>query len=261
MARKLKRYVISSDRSEFVGRIYDLSVVGLHFASYDEMSVYPDAKYALEVNERTSLLARRVESLNHVGDLLWPEKPTLIGSLPVSAYDYCNLIQDTFLMRIISVLDCCCILLAEVLELNMNPRQVNVASIRKLSPENSSLKELENLSELQSSLRAERNVRFHRAEEEWFTDDDETFKMVALWSHRGRPMSGKDRHGRKIDLDRFYRLATFHLQKKFNANSKILAKALEEFYVSLKDDFEERFVVKCRAEGSYMRKTRESPSG
>src|SRR4051794_10804333 len=113
MARALKRYIIPSDNSSFVGRIYDLSIVGLNFDSYQEVSKYPDAKYALDVNDRTSLLTRRVESLNHIGDLLWPSKPLPLNLLPVSSYEYCNLIQDTFLMRIISVLDCCCLLLVE----------------------------------------------------------------------------------------------------------------------------------------------------
>src|SRR6202035_5441054 len=96
----------------------------------------PDAKYALGVNERTSLLTRRVESLNHIGALLWPKKPLSINLLPVPAYDYCNLIHDAFLMRIISVLDCCCLLLVEVLEFDLPPRRSNVANIRKLAPDN-----------------------------------------------------------------------------------------------------------------------------
>jgi hypothetical protein len=253
--RQLKRYIVPSDNSEFVGRIYDLSIVRLSFESYDEVSNYPDAKYALDVNERTSLLTRRVESLNHIGDLLWPKKPLSINLLPVSSYEYCNLIQDTFLMRIISILDCCCLLLVEVLELDIPPRRTNVANILKLAPNNPCCSMLKILSNFQNELRTERNIRFHRAEEAALTDDDQTFKTVALFAHWGTPMGGTDRHGREINLDRFFRLAIHHLQSKFNPNVKALVKALDNFYGPLHIEFDERFRAKCRREGSFMRKS------
>lgn len=113
MPKGQKRFIISSDEHKFVGRMYELSIVGLSFDSYDQAAKYPDAKYVLDVNERTSLLTRRVESLNHVGGLLWPRPPIRIEALPISAYDFCNLIQDAFLMRTISILDCCCLLAVE----------------------------------------------------------------------------------------------------------------------------------------------------
>lgn len=226
MARQQKRYIIVSDNSGFVGRIYDLSIVGLNFESWDEISKYPDAKYTLAVNDRTALLTRRVESLNHIGDLLWPAKPILISSLPIPPYEYCNLIQDAFLMRIVSVLDCCCLLVAEVLELDLDPPQANARNIRKLAPDSACCSKLEDLSKLQTDLRSERNIRFHRAEEEALTDDDQTFKIAALFSHQGTPIDGADRYGRKIDLDRVYRDAASRLQKKFNLNVRILARAL-----------------------------------
>src|SRR2546423_1155044 len=131
MARRSRRFIVSSDNHDFVGRIFDLSIVGMYFDNYEEMTKYPDAKYVLDVNERTSLLARRVESLNHVGNLLWPKAPVRIETLPMSAYEFCNFIQDAFLMRTISILDCCCLLVVDVLELDIEPRQANIERIRK----------------------------------------------------------------------------------------------------------------------------------
>lgn len=256
MTRGLRRYILPSDESKFVGRVYDLSIVGLHFESYRQASKFVDAKYVLDVNLRTSLLTRRVESLNHVGDLLWPKKPVPLTSLPMSAYEFCNLIQDSFLMRIISVLDCCSILLASVLELGIDPRKTNIASIAKLAPKNRCIRPLEDLSNLQNILRTERNVRFHRAEEEEFTEDDETFRMAALWAHRGRPLEGKDHQGREIDVSRSYSAAISHLRSKFNSNTRTLIRALDKFYKPLEGEFEQRFKAKCADGGSYMQKTK-----
>jgi hypothetical protein len=98
MARRPRRYIVSSDNHNFVGRVYELSIVGMYFDSYEQVEEYPDAIYALRVNERTTLLTQRVESLNHVGHLLWPNSPVRIDALPMSAYEFCNFIQDAFLL-------------------------------------------------------------------------------------------------------------------------------------------------------------------
>jgi hypothetical protein len=157
-------------------------------------------------------------------------------------------------MRIISVLDCCCLLLVEILELDLLPRRTNVASIRKLVPDNLCCSKLESLSNLQNELRGERNVRFHRAEEEPLTEDDEVFKTAALFSHRGWPSGGKDRYGKEINLDQYYRIAIDQLRSKFNLNVKALVEALDDFYLPLHDEFETRFRIKSRREGSFLQK-------
>lgn len=258
MDQSSERYILPSDESQFVGRIYDLSIVGMHFETYVEASKYPDVKYALDVNDRTTRLTRRVESLNHVGGLLWPDEAVSPTALPLSAYEYCNLVQDAFLMRIISVVDCCTLLLAEVLELNIPPREVKPSKIHKLHPGNPCVAVLDRLSGQQKELRTERNVRFHAGEEEDFTDDDVTFKIAALWAHRGSPLNGEDRYGRTIDIDRFFRDAVGRLRVKFNENSKMLVASLDDFYDPLSKEFEGRFKAKCREQGSFMRKSQQA---
>ena len=204
MVRRTGRFIVSSDNHEFIGRIYDLSIVGMYFDGYEEADNYPDAKYVLDVNERTSLLTRRVELLNHVADLLWSKAPVKIEALPTSAYEFCNLIQDAFLMRTISILDCCCLLAVEVLELNIRPREASIKNIERLSRNHPICGKLQELSDFQLDLRTERNIRFHRGEEVALTDDDIAFKMAALFTHRGQGMTGTDRHGRKINLKKSY---------------------------------------------------------
>ncbi len=256
MASRPKRTIVSSDNHGFVGRIFDLSVVGMSFDNYEEAAKFPDAKYALDVNERTSFLTQRVESLNHIGDLLWPKAPVRIKALPISAYEFCNFILDAFLMRTVSILDCCCLLAVEVLELDLKPQQSDIERIRKASGNHLCCEKLQAISDLQLELRTERNVRFHRGEEEPFTDDDLTFKMVALFSYRGRGMTGTDRHGRKINLKKSYDLAIDHLRRKFEATVKSLRSALDDFYDVLSDEVEKRFEPKFRAKGSFGRKYR-----
>jgi hypothetical protein len=251
MAKRQRRFIISSDHHRFVTRMNDLSSVSMHFDSYEKAAKYPDAKYILDVNERASLLAQRVESLNHVGDLLWPKVRVRIEALPMSAYEYCNLIQDAFLMRTISILDCCCLLAVEVLELSIKPRKANIEKISNLSVNHPCCEKLQALFDLQTDLRFERNVRFHRGEEQAFTDDDATFKLAALFKHRGQDMTGTDQHGRKIDLTRSYAETIYQLRRKFVVNVKGVSKSLDRFYDTISDEFENRFRVKFRATGSF----------
>ena len=228
----------------------------LPFETYADASIHPDAKYVLDINERATLLTRRVESLNHVGQLLWPRESVSASALPLSAYEYCNLIQDAFLMRIVSVVDCCALLLAEVLELNIPPREVKLSRIQKLYPEHSCVSALDRLSRQQKELRTERNFRIHAGEEKHFTDDDTTFKIASFWAGHGNPMTGEDQHGRAINIDRSFRVAIGQLRVKFNEGSRMLVASLDGFYDQLNEEFEGRFKEKCRALGSYMGKTR-----
>jgi hypothetical protein len=252
MEKRLNRFIISADTHRFIGRVYDLSVVGMYFRDYKEAAKYPDVKYVLDVNERTTLLTRRLESLNHVGALLWPQPPIPIDALPISTYDFCNLVQDAFLMRTISILDCCCLLAVEVLELDVKPRQANIEQIKKLSRKHTCCDKLLELSDLQINLRTERNLRFHRGEEEALTDDDITFQTMARFKHMHR-MTGTDRHGRKTSLRRLYREAIEGLRKKFCLNTKLVSNSTNNFFDTMADEFERRLRPKFRGEAGFGR--------
>ena len=105
--RFLKRFILPSDNHSFVGRVFDLSIVAYHFDSYDDLAQHADCKYAFDVSMELSTLTRRVESLNLVGKMLWPDSvPNNFKEFPVSRYEWLNVAADVFFMRYISVLDC-----------------------------------------------------------------------------------------------------------------------------------------------------------
>lgn len=89
--RFLNQYVLPSDNHAFVGRIYDLSIVGMHFETYEDLAKHADCKYAFHINNALSMLTRRVESLNMVGGMLWPTNiPKNFEKFPVSRYEWLN---------------------------------------------------------------------------------------------------------------------------------------------------------------------------
>ena len=106
---------MSSDIHSFIGRVFDLSIVGMNFDSYDELAQYPDCKYAIDTNYWLTGLVRRVESLNMVGDMLWLDPvPTNFRDLALTRYQWLTVITDVFLTRYISVVDCALLLVNEV---------------------------------------------------------------------------------------------------------------------------------------------------
>lgn len=252
MPKRRQPLIIQSDHHRFIGRIFDLSIVGMYFQSYAEAANYPDAKYVLDVNERATLLTRRVESLNYISILLWSERSIRPQTLPIPAYDFCRLIQDAFLMRTVSIFDCCCLLAVEVMELKIKPRQANLERIKKLASNTSCCEALQLLSNFQFRLRTERNLRFHRGEERAITRDDITFQMMARFQHM-QEMTGTDRHGGEVNLDRLYNEAITSLRNQFRSNVENLNLYLDDLYNVLSDEFERRFRPKFRGEDGFGR--------
>jgi hypothetical protein len=127
----LVRHVLTSDTHGFVGRIYDLSIVAMHFDNYEALAIYPDCKYAIDVNEALTRLVARVESLNFAGNILWPESmPQNFRAFPVSRYEWLTVAADVFLMRYISVVDCALLLVNEVLELGLDRHACTLRNLR-----------------------------------------------------------------------------------------------------------------------------------
>jgi len=244
----LVRYVLPSDTHGFVGRIYDLSIVALHFDSYEALAVYPDCKYAIDVNEALTRLVTRVESLNLAGNMLWPEP---LGqdsrTFPVSRHEWLTITADVFLMRYISVVDCALLLVNEVVEFGLDCHACTLRKLRNkgLSPRIDQL--LTEMVRDPGSLRSERNARVHHGEERAFTEDDLTFKLAAIFEHRLNGMIGRDRFGRRINLERRLKEGLVELQREFNRSTRMLVRQVDKLYDELWHEFEARFGPKMCA--------------
>lgn len=242
------RHILPSDDHDFIGRIFDLSIVGYHFDSYDDLAKHPDCKYAYDLNYEVSNLARRVESLNLVGDMLWPEPvPKNFSQFPVSRYEWVTLAADVFLMRYISVVDCAMLVVNEVYETGLDATKCTIANLKKAGVPVPVVDQLEAMLRDQGALRPERNRRFHHGAERSFTQDDQTFKMASLFEHRQGGVNGTDTFGRRINVERSFREALVELQKEFNAATRRLVRQLNQLYDLLHPEFEDRFIPRFRA--------------
>jgi hypothetical protein len=245
--RFLKQFILPSDDHPFIGRIYDLSIVALHFDNYHELARYADCKYAFDVNVELSTLTRRVESLNLVGRMLWPHSVSSeVKEFPVSHYEWLTIAADVFLMRYISVVDCALLLTNEIFEVALQRRQCSIENLKKKMVPKRVSSILEELLAEQGMLRNERNARFHHGVERDFTGDDTTFRMAAMFEHRKSGLRGVDQAGRRINVDRSFREGLVELQRTFNKATRRLTLQLDRLYNELGAEFETRFVPRFR---------------
>jgi hypothetical protein len=242
------QHILSSDSHEFIGRIYDLSIVAYHFDNYEEVSRHPDCKYALDTNYYLTGAVRRVESLNLAGSMLWPHPmPKSFVEFPVSRYEWLTLASDVFLMRYISVVDCALLLVNTVYETALEPKKCSIEAFKKRGVPGAVIDCLAEMIDAQGALRQERNARVHHGEERGFTQDDDTFRYASLLEHRLGGPSGTDRFGRKINLQTFFREGLLELQKEFNRATRMLLRQLDHLYDLLYSEFEARFIPRFKA--------------
>ncbi len=243
-ARMRTRHLLPSDSHVFVGRIFDLSIVALHFDSFDELSKYPDCKYAIQVNHWLSGLVQRVESLNMAGNLIWPNPMSATwNDMPISRHEWLTVAMDVFLLRYVSVIDCALILANEVFEIGLSPEKCTLNNLRQRGLPRELSQYFSQMLNDQETLRLERNQRIHHGSERPFTKDDATFKMASMFEHRGSGLTGRDRFGREINIERFFREALDVLQRDFNRATRRLVKQLNGLYDLLGVEFESRFAA------------------
>ncbi len=250
--RFLKQYVLASDDHAFVGRIYDLSIVAMHFNSYEDLAKHADCKYACDVDYALSMLTCRIESLNMVGGMLWPTSmPKNFNEFPVSRYEWLTISADVFLTRYISVVDCAIILVNEILECGLSIEACTLTNLKKKSVPQAILHHLGVMIEDQGHLRKERNGRVHHGAERGFSSDDQMFRIGALFEHRfnGAPAT----NGRPLPSGRFFREGLVELQREFNGVMRTVVKQLDSLYDMLHPEFESRFSPKFRT-GPFARR-------
>lgn len=247
--RPPKRQIMGSDDHTFIGRIYDLGgPLHRRMESYEELAVYGDCKYVLDVHAQMTSMVRRVESMNLVGAILWPvPAPIDFNGFPVSSYEWLNIGADVFLMRYVSISDCALLLTNEIYCCGLAPQQCSIENLKKRGVAQGIMDVLKALIIGQGALRMERNARFHHGREREFTDDDITFRLASWLNHYGGGAEGSDEKGRPIDLDRSFNEGLVELQRAFNQAISKLPKILNRLYDNLGAEFESQFSPRFRA--------------
>lgn len=91
-----------------------------------------------------------------------------------------RIILDVLLSRLTSIRDCCFLLAAEIYELGIDPRNVNLRELKKYIANKGVVDVLINIADSARSMRDERDRHLHRGEERALSgESDQFFHVVA----------------------------------------------------------------------------------
>ncbi len=247
---------LSLDDSLFVGVTYDLSQpIYLGDRDYDTLvSEAPDAAYLINVHYRVHALSRRFESLNIVYSLLsFNGFPVSTPARAISRANWVRITLDVLLSRLTSIRDCTFLLIAEVFELGLEPKDVSKSQLKK-NPTILSVPLLADLIEdiagIGRSFRDERDLHLHRGEERSLGQDPDLYYTASAFEAFGQEIQGNDSSGNPINLENDHRQIIEQLETEFTVTAKEFNNKIHELFDLIYPYFKERFLNKLTASGN-----------
>jgi hypothetical protein len=247
---------LSIDDSLFVGVTYDLSQpIYLGDRDYDTLvSEAPEAAYLINVHYRVDILSRRFESLNIIYRLLsFNDFPVSTPAGSISREHWVRIALDVLLSRLTSIRDCSFLLIADVFELGLEPKNVSRSQLKKHPTILSvpSLADLiEDIANSGRRLRDERDLHLHRGEERPLGQDPYIYYAASMIETFGRGVQGTDASGNPIDLENDHRQIIEQLESEFTAIAKEFNSKIHELFDLMYPYFKERFLDKLAASGN-----------
>jgi hypothetical protein len=152
----------------------------------------PHRAYVLDVRHRLLNLVDRFKSLNRIDVMLDREEfPLLTSSGKITRYEWSKVVLDVLLSRITSLRDCLFLLVSEIFELNLEPRDVNFRALKKGIKNRRVLDLLDRIASNARHLRDERDRHLHRGEERSLSGDmDILYKIMSMTEPHPPPRLG-----------------------------------------------------------------------
>ncbi len=142
--------------------------------------------------------------------------------------------------------DCAYLLIAEVFELGINPRNVSRRTLRdsQVIPSNPFHSLIDDVANTGRSLRDERDLHLHRGEERPLGEDPITYKVAAIFESWGKEITGTDQFGNPIDLEGKHKKIVEQIESEFASTAEELESKLYELFDALYPVFLQRFRAK-----------------
>lgn len=240
---------LSCEESDLVGHVYDLAMP-IHLGNYDYdelLKLAPDRAYVVDVEFRLARLVNRFETLNIVYKMLAVEQlpmQTAIGA--IRREEWIRITLDVLLSRLTSIRDCAMLLVVEIFEAGIEPRQVSLKRIKDNPniPNNPFASVLTDIANVGKGLRDERDRHMHRGEERGLGEDPTTYKAASIFEAIGQPVQGTDRFGIPIDLEGYHRQLAEDIKNEFTNVAQHLESKVIELFDELYPYFLQSFRVK-----------------
>jgi hypothetical protein len=181
---------------ELVGLLYNiLAPFQLTDHTYQDWNDFvrkdPDFAYAWTVGGRLHVLEDAIIALRPIVQMLGAtDFPIPSKVRPIDRFVWLNATIDLALFRISAIRDCSFVLVNEVFELGINPRELSLRRLKKKETMGGSqvLETLSTISSMGKDLRTERNRRAHEGIQRPFGEDSHDtliFKVAAMTEEMG----------------------------------------------------------------------------
>ncbi|MDQ3172757.1 MAG: hypothetical protein M3Q91_03475 [Acidobacteriota bacterium] len=204
----------------------------------------PDFAYAWSVGLRLNVLEEAIIALRPIVQMLGvTEFPIPSNVRAIDRYVWLSAMIDLALFRISVIRDCCFVLVNEVFELGINPREL---SFRRLKAEGTLLRApvldcLSTIGSIGKDLRAERNKRAHEGIQRSFGEDSHDtliFKVAAMTEEMGTGTV------QDFDLEHEYSNQVSLLYDTYVKDAETLRDGVLQLQELLVDSFSDRFEQK-----------------
>jgi hypothetical protein len=179
------RYDLEQD--EFICRIVSMAQAvhlwdGQTLNFEDLLRDNPHRAYVIAVEYRTLIIVDRFKSLNILDRMLayegFPIK-TIEGS--IFRDQWIRVIIDVLLSRLTSIRDCCFLFVAEIYDLGLDPRNVNLGVLKKLLQDRAIVDRLTKIADTARDIRDERDRHLHRGEQRALLGEmNQVFHVMAM---------------------------------------------------------------------------------
>ena len=223
--------------------------------------------YVIAIQHFTLIIVDRFKSLN-VLDMMFAYDGFPIATTDGSLFrdDWIRITLDVLLSRLTSIRDCCFLFIAEIYELGLDPRRVNLETLKKGVGDARVLALLTDISATARSIRDERDRHLHRGEERTLAGElDQFFELVArsegsevstlrfaFVEHAGGTQS------EEINLSEMHAKIVANVRSEYHREGDLLIKLTRELNVAANSEFEQRWAKK-RDSSALVRSWERSP--
>ncbi|WP_226553105.1 Cthe_2314 family HEPN domain-containing protein [Celeribacter naphthalenivorans] len=233
----------------FVIRVSELAIVGMNFSSEQDFDRYPDAKYILWTHYRTQSLIRRLRGIQRL--LRISETTQSIQALNFNLQGLIDALDDSAVMRAISIGDICLLLTNEVFELGLGEKNCSFFEISKKLSQKNLLAPLGKLTAPEHQRKTERNIRFHGGIERSFDEHDQGFEIASLWREQGHEIRVMRSENEEVSLQELFNSRLNALNQKVRQDCEWIFPLTEEVLSLIEQTFDERSHQKMRAPESF----------
>jgi hypothetical protein len=191
------RYDLEEER--FICRIISMAQAvhlwdGQKITYEDLLRDNPHRAYVIAIEYRALIIVDRFKSLNILDRMLAYEGfPIKTAEGAIFRDQWIRIIRDVLLSRLTLIRDCCFLLVAEIYELGLAPRNVSLSILKKLITDGAVVDLLNTIAQSARNIRDERDQYLHRGEQRTLSGEmDQFFQIMAMTegSHISTPKLG-----------------------------------------------------------------------